>query len=211
MREREERENAKTPEEETEDWRRRLEKAYSAIRRTQTTAERLVLGHQHMYGELRRAPQIRLLQIFKRDCGLNSESVFVDLGCGLGKMVYLASVCGVQKSIGIEVVPEHLATARNSMERLKAENVELIEGDIKDNLRKIGKVTHLYAFDILFSKKTMSVIYAFLRKHKGIYFASSQKPTEMFKQRLNVQVLEKITGDMARVKESHICYIYKIV
>jgi hypothetical protein len=36
------------------------------------------------------------------------------------------------------------------MKKLNAVNVEFIEGDIKDNLHKLDKVTHLYAFDFLF-------------------------------------------------------------
>jgi hypothetical protein len=61
--------------------------AYSAIRKSQKIADELVLGHQHMYAELTQASLLQLLQILKRDCDLNSESVFVDLGCGLGKVV----------------------------------------------------------------------------------------------------------------------------
>jgi tRNA G46 methylase TrmB len=116
-------------------WRRRLVDAYfrSAILKTQKIANQLVLGHQDMYTESRQAS---LIQIFlKSYCGLNSDSAFVDLGCGLGNVVYLASIYGVQKSIGVEVVPQHLVSARNSMKKLKAQNVELIEGDIKDKLR----------------------------------------------------------------------------
>ena len=186
-------------------------RAYSAVRKTQKIADQLVLGHEHMYAELTQASQIQLLQIFKSDCNLNSDSVFVDLGCGLGKMVYLASVCGVQKSIGIEVVPQHLQNARNSIQQLKAENVEFIEGDIKVKLRKLGKATHLYAFDFLFSDETMSVIYDFLRMHKGIFVVSFRRPKEMLNQRLNVKVIQKLKGNMTHVSESHNCYMYKIV
>jgi SAM-dependent methyltransferase len=164
-----------------------------------------------MYAELSRASLIQVFEILKWNCDLSSDSVFVDLGCGLGKVVYLASLCGVRKSIGIDVVPEHLVNARNTMKKLRAQNVELIEGDIKDNLYKLGKVTHLYAFDFLFSEETMSMIYDFLRMYKGIYLASFQKPKEMFNQGLNVKVIEKIKGRMTHVSESHNCYVYKIV
>ena len=185
--------------------------AYSAVRKAQKIADQLVLGHQHMYAELTQASLLQLFQILKSDCDLNSKSVFVDLGCGLGKVVYLASQCRVLKSIGVEVVPQHLENARNSMKKLKAENVEFIEGDIKDNLHKLGMVTHLYAFDFLFSDETMCVIYDFLRMHKGIYLVSFRKPKEMFNQSLNVKVIEIIKGKMTHVRESHNCYVYKIV
>ena len=185
-------------------------RAYSAVRKTQKIADQLVLGHEHMYAELTQASQIQLLQIFKSDCNLNSDSVFVDLGCGLGKMVYLASVCGVQKSIGIEVVPQHLQNARNSIQQLKAENVEFIEGDIKVKLRKLGKATHLYAFDFLFSDETMSAIYAFVKKQKGVYLASFRKPAELVKQDFKFNVVQCFKGRMTYVHESHNCYVYDI-
>jgi hypothetical protein len=96
------------------------------------------------------------------------------------------------------------------MEKLKAKNVELIEGDIKDNLHKLGKVTHLYAFDFLFSEETMRVIYAFLQKHKGVYLASFRKPAYIAKHHLNFNVVRILKGRMTHVRESHNCYVYKI-
>jgi SAM-dependent methyltransferase len=191
-------------------WRRRLVDAYSAVRRTQKIADKLVLGHQHMYAELTQASLTQLFQILKSHYELNSNSVFVDLGCGLGKVVYLASQCRVLKSIGVEVVPEHLENARKSMKKLKAENVELIEGDIKDNLHKLDRKTHLYAFDFLFSDETMRLIYAFARKRKGLYLASFRKPAELVKQHFKFNVVQSFKGRMTHVHESHKCYVYKI-
>jgi predicted RNA methylase len=188
-----------------------LVKSYSAIRRTQNIADKLVLGHQHMYAELTRASLVKIFEILKWNCDLDCNSVFADLGCGLGKVVFLASLYGVKKSIGVEVVPQHVENARNSMKKLKAENVEFIEGDIKDHLHKLSKVTHLYAFDFLFSEETMNVIYDFLRMHKGIFVVSFRKPKEMLNQRLNVKVIHKVKGNMTHVSESHNCYMYKVV
>lgn len=170
-----------------------------------------MLGHQHMYAELTRASLVQVFEILKLNCDLDSNSVFADLGCGLGKVVFLASLCGVKESIGVEVVPQHLENARKSMKKLKLENVEFIEGDIKDNLHKLGKVTHLYAFDFLFSDEIMCVIYDFLRMHKGMYMVSFRKPKEMLNQRLNVKVIGTIKGKMTHVNESHNCYVYKTV
>ena len=199
------------PNEEHHTWKQPLVKAYSAIKRAQKIADKLVIGHQHMYAELTRASLIQIFEILKRNCDLDSNSIFADLGCGLGKVVFLASLYGVKKSIGVEVVPKHLENARNTIKKLKTENVEFIEGDIKYHLHKLDKVTHLYAFDFLFSDETMRVIYDFLRMHKGIYLVSFRKPKEMLNQRLNVKIIEIIKGKMTYVSESHNCYVYKIV
>ena len=203
--------NTKTAYDEHQIWKLRLVEAYSVIRRGQKIADKLVLGHQHMYAELTRASLVQVFEILKLKCDLDSNSVFADLGCGLGKVVFLASMCGVKQSIGVEVVPQHLENARNSMKKLKAENIELIEGDIKDNLHKLDMVTHLYAFDFVFSDETMSVIYDFLRMHKGMHMVSFRKPNEMLNHRLNVKVIEILKGKMTHVSESHNCYVYKIV
>jgi hypothetical protein len=82
-------------------WKRRILDGYSAIQSDQNTNDKLVLGHGHMYGELIPSRLIQIFEIFKRNCSFNSNSVFVDLGCGLGKVVYMAYKSGVQESIGI--------------------------------------------------------------------------------------------------------------
>ena len=82
-------------------WRQRLQDGYCAIRRDQNANDMLVLGHRHMYGELIPSCLIKIFDIFKTNCGFNSRSVFVDFGCGLGKVVYMAYRSEVQESIGI--------------------------------------------------------------------------------------------------------------
>ena len=84
-------------------WRQRLQDGNCAIRRDQNANDMLVLGHRHMYGELIPSCLIKIFEIFKTNCGFNSRSVFVDFGCGLGKVVYMAYRSGVQESIGIVV------------------------------------------------------------------------------------------------------------
>ena len=91
----------KCAEEELCVWRKRLQDAYAAIRKDQWANDILVLGHGHMYGELIPSRLIKIFEIFKRNCDFNCNSVFVDLGCGLGKVVYMAYKSGIKISIGI--------------------------------------------------------------------------------------------------------------
>jgi hypothetical protein len=54
-----------------------------------------------MYGELIPSRLIKIFEIFKTKCGFNSNNVFVDLGRGLGKVVYTAYKSRIKESIGI--------------------------------------------------------------------------------------------------------------
>jgi predicted RNA methylase len=164
-----------------------------------------------MYGELRRAPLIRIFEIFKRDCNFTTNSVFVDLGCGLGKSVYLASKCGIRESIGIEEEKRHLDVMRKSMERLEAQDVKIIQGLVEEHLNEVHHGTHFYSFDWVFSHVTLDAIYAFMRMRSQVYWATFQKPGDLTEKGLKFQLLEKIDGKMARTREGHKCYVYQIV
>lgn len=192
-------------------WKKGLQDAYLAIRTDQKANDELVLGHRHMYGELAPSCLIRIFDCFKRKCNLNSDSVFVDLGCGHGKVVYMAYRSGIQESIGIEQEETHLEVMQKSMRNLGATDVNIIEGLIEENLQQVHHVTHLYSFDWLFSDVTLNAIYCFLRERIGTYWASFRKPADLLENNLSFQILETIDGKMSRSPESHKCYVYKIV
>ena len=81
-------------------WKQRLQDGYSDIRRDQNAHDKLVLGHGHMYGELIPSRLIQIFEIFKQKCNFNSSSVFVDFGCGLGKVclsIYFFFLVGFSK------------------------------------------------------------------------------------------------------------------
>ena len=191
-------------------WKQRLQDAYLAIRMDQKTDDELVLGYRHMYGELVPSSLIRIFHCFKKECSFNSASVFADLGCGHGKVVYMAYKSGIQESIGIEQEEKHLEVMRKSMRNLKVTNVKIIEGLVEQNLHKIHHATHLYSFDRVFSQVTLDAIYAFLRLRRGIHWATFRKPEELTKKGLSFQLLETIDAKMSRSSESHKCYLYKI-
>jgi len=192
-------------------WKQGLRDAYSDIRSDQKANDELVLGHRSMYGELVPSCLIRIFDCFKRKCNLNSDSVFVDLGCGHGKVVYMAYRSGIQESIGIEQEETHVEVMRKSMINLGATDVNIIEGIIEEKLQEVCHVTHLYSFDLVFSDVTLNAIYCFLREHIGTYWASSRKPADLVENNLSFEIVETIDGKMSRSRESHKCYVYKIV
>lgn len=85
-----------------------------------------------------------LLKLFSR-AGLSSNDVFVDLGSGMGRAVFLASHLGVRKSIGLELVPSLHAKANANRHRGNWPNVEFHLGDARERI--FPDVTLLWIFN----------------------------------------------------------------
>lgn len=93
-----------------------------------------------VYGELMPSLVYEMVQITK----LNENSLFLDLGSGVGNVVVQASLQTGCTSYGIELLPEPAAVARNMVEHLKVRcnmwglrfgNVELEEGNMLESRR----------------------------------------------------------------------------
>ncbi|MGC1183297.1 hypothetical protein [Legionella sp.] len=88
----------------------------------------------YVYGEIKFLPFIALLSLTK----LNDETVFYDLGCGIGKAVLAcAMVYPIRKSVGVELLPELYFQACKQVTQLaivknyttQANKIEFILGD----------------------------------------------------------------------------------
>lgn len=89
---------------------------------------------EYTYGEIEFLPFIALLSLAKPD----NKTIFYDLGSGVGKAVLACTmVYPVQKSVGIELLPELYQTACKQTQQLaamqhyaeKAKKIEFILGD----------------------------------------------------------------------------------
>ena len=87
------------------------------------------------YGELMPS----LVSDIIRHTGLRKDSLFLDLGCGVGNVVLQASLQTGCRSFGVEIMPTPAGMARNQLEQLKTRarmwgvnigEVELEEGDM---------------------------------------------------------------------------------
>jgi SAM-dependent methyltransferase len=85
-----------------------------------------------------------LLKVFRRT-NLGSDDVFVDLGSGMGRAVFLASYLGVRKSIGLELVPSLHEAAEANQRRGDWSNVQFYLGDARDTI--FPDVTLLWMFN----------------------------------------------------------------
>ena len=64
------------------------------------------------------------------------DDVFIDFGCGKGRVIFQAAMYPFRKIIGVELSPELAAIARANIERslprLKCRNVEVVNQDVRD-------------------------------------------------------------------------------
>jgi hypothetical protein len=75
---------------------------------------------------------------------LTEHDVLVDLGCGLGHVPLLASICTRARSIGIELEPAYIGCARHSAQGLNLHNVTFLEQDARTTDLSLGSVFYLY-------------------------------------------------------------------
>jgi SAM-dependent methyltransferase len=85
-----------------------------------------------------------------RHIPVSDDDVFLDLGCGKGRVVLQAAERPFKRVIGVELSPELIAVAQENLhavrDKLSCQNVELIVADIT-TYRIPDDVTILYAYN----------------------------------------------------------------
>ena len=78
------------------------------------------------------------------------DDVFIDFGCGKGRVIYQAAMYPFRKVIGVELSPELAGIARSNIERsrakLKCRNVEVVNQDVLEYAVP-DDVTFVYFFN----------------------------------------------------------------
>jgi SAM-dependent methyltransferase len=105
------------------------------------------------------------------------EWTFVDLGCGKGRAVLLASLLSFKEIIGVEFSPTLVITARENLARFRSSQqqdrrVSIIEGDAADYIFSSNKI-----FLFLFNPFTSPVMD---RVIANLVYACEHKPAEAF-------------------------------
>ena len=98
---------------------------------------------------------------------VGEHDVLVDLGCGLGHVPLLASICTRASSIGIELDPAWVAIAKGCARSLNLRKVAFLAQDARDADLSAGTVFYLYT---PFTGSTLASVIEFLRKQ------ASQRP-----------------------------------
>jgi len=87
----------------------------------------------------------------------SEQDVFVDLGCGKGRVVFVMSTCKVKKSIGVEFDEALANDAKRNLKNMRVPHapVEIIQGDAADF--DSSEITILYMYNP-FGPKTMEQV-----------------------------------------------------
>jgi predicted RNA methylase len=118
---------------------------------------------------------------------INPDDVFVDLGCGKGRVVwFVATRCRLKRIMGIEIVPELARMARENIAKSKTRlltPVAIVEGDASEVDLSEGTV---YFLNNPFGEKTLhkvlenisSGLLARPRSIRILYFAWGKDPDQ---------------------------------
>jgi hypothetical protein len=88
-------------------------------------------------------PARHILDLLAATC-LSEVDVLVDLGSGLGHVPLMASLLTEARTIGIELEPEYVASARECARSLGLSRVRFLEQDARDADFSTGTVFYLY-------------------------------------------------------------------
>jgi len=134
-------------------------------------------------GEYRLSGYLKLLSVLfssERDEDKDEarDSVFLDIGFGLGKAAFVAALCfpgRVKKAIGIEIVPELPRLATEFAYKNEIQDVEFLHMDGSVKLPKTA--THVYIFSLDMNSGLIQGIANQSNKIKWRRLISSHKPT----------------------------------
>lgn len=146
-----------------------------------------------IYGELTQSSMQRVIDLMIRRAELDTSSIFIDVGAGLGKPnLHVAINPAVRYSIGVEMehvrwhlsmhnLKHYLDTPCTNPEEEKKKNVIFMHGDIT-NARSLNPFSHVYMFDIGFPPALFLHIAECLRKSTTVkYVLCYHRPQLMIK------------------------------
>jgi SAM-dependent methyltransferase len=70
-----------------------------------------------------------LRRVLPRD-RVTGDDVFLDIGCGMGRVLLLASLYRFRRVIGVDLAPELIEVARRNIARVRGDHVEAVVADV---------------------------------------------------------------------------------
>lgn len=95
---------------------------------------------------------------------LGRRDVLVDLGSGLGHVPLLAAICTDARSVGIEIEPTYVDSARRCAQALHLANADFVRDDARNADFSVGSVFYLYT---PFTGTVMRSVLDALRREAG--------------------------------------------
>lgn len=172
-----------------------------------------------IYGELTQASFHKIITVLKQRCKLNRDSVFLDIGSGLGKPNFHVAIDpGVHMSLGIEIQGSRwwqsmtllYAMLRADHLQYPCKNVYFRHTNVKD-MDTFDPVTHVYCFNRGMPFQVMKMIATlFNSSETAEYFICFDQMRKVEKCGFHVTLVDSsVGGVMHGSRERHKCYIYK--
>ncbi|KDO26937.1 hypothetical protein SPRG_07650 [Saprolegnia parasitica CBS 223.65] len=172
-----------------------------------------------IYGEITRNSMGKILEYMQKNCELGRDSVFLDIGSGLGKPNFHASMTpGVAVSYGIELEDQRWQLSLSNLQGVlktstlypKVNPVIFTQGDITDAL-SLEPFSHVYSFDVGFPPAVMAhVAECFNESASARYFISFHQPRKVLEQYgFEVDEIGRLGTSMAGSSEGHTVYFYR--
>ncbi|RHY32858.1 hypothetical protein DYB32_002163 [Aphanomyces invadans] len=171
-----------------------------------------------IYGEITKNSMAKILEYMMEHCELTDQSVFLDIGSGLGKPNFHAAVSpGVAISYGVELEDQrwelslhNLRSVLSSTVAKKVRPVIFTQGDITD-ATSLDPFSHVYSFDVGFPPAAMGhIAECFNESQESRYFVSFHGPRKVIEQYgFHVEEIGRLPTSMAGSSEGHAVYFYR--
>jgi hypothetical protein len=175
-----------------------------------------------LYGEINLTGVARLFAIWKETCQFSESSQFLDVGSGLGKMVFHAAVDpGVELSHGIELSQYRAESASGILRQLLPkvglhlqDRVSLRHEDVKTTSSWQG-LTHIYMFDLGFPADQSKgpyphILKLWLESTTAKYLISYRRPHFLWQRGFNLKLVNRLRVKQQGSKAgSHLAYFYE--
>ena len=171
------------------------------------------------YGEITFTGMRTILKAMNKLSPFNPDSIFVDIGCGIGLPVFHAALAYNIKSVGFEVVENRVRLAFDLKTELEAGGYDLQRLNKTDFKRKniedliCLNATHIYSFNPRFSEDNNVDLIRMFELHnetKAEILAMCLDPIKARKLGLlSAEFVESLKVTMAGTSQSFMFYIYK--
>ena len=168
-----------------------------------------------IFGELTQGAFQKVVEFLKDHCEFDQNSLFLDIGSGLGKPNFHVSIDpGCKVSYGVELEPVRWHLSLHNLRRVLstssyANTTIFIGGDILD-AKTFNPFSHIYSFDVGFSPSEMMKLATMFNRSEAKYYASFHTEMKMVgKYGFDLQYLGQLPTKMCGSGRQHTCYFYK--
>ena len=107
-------------------------------------------GVNYTYGE----SPLRVLELINTHCSPKSGTVFMELGCGTGRLSFAAAMQYQMKALGVDAIPSFIRRAQRICRLLGRDDVHFVKGDLFD--LDWSTADMLYITTTTFTEETLS-------------------------------------------------------